>query len=488
MTDIQQRLMTMADEIIDACQKKNLRYILAGNTAGRAVKYHKFTSYEYQFFILMPFRDVAKLKKYLEKNHPNDRAFESWENNCKMRRLIYRYVDVTSTLLDGYSNELFTMPGIAVTIIPVTEGEGSTELKGCQRYIQTLNSSVYKNKCNWISLTILKFASKIVGTKLLSFIIRKNIKGMLSNSSGIHYGGLKSRKMSAEEIANWVVSKHMSLNNKKNSEEKFFWYINQGCRTVNLPEDIFTSVAFVEFEGRNFLIYKDLETYFRKVYVNNWEENSVSELPESNRVRMICDCNIPYKEYLEFIKNDSVSLEKVYIHKREQAQWMKDVYYPAEKKVNHTFHRIKRSVDRIDLWYKLRNKRDEIKQAYDNQDIDKLRTLLGEYMRKTEEYRKEKIGFYIDEELFKCAKLVWDNDEEHERQRRESQELERQQAMLTESIDNNDFEDTDAEDPSEEDETAEIKTYAEKVYELVPDIYKEESVDMYFEKRGTKVI
>lgn len=480
MTDVQNRLMTMLNEISHICRKKNLRFVLAERTAGYAEKYHKFISNEYQLYILMPIRDIYILMDYVNKNLSETREFESWENNCKMREMVFRYVDKTSTLIDGYNVDYFSKPGIAVTITPVTEGEGSTELKGCQRYLQLLNKSVYKDKCPWVSLTLFKFASKLVGTKILSILFRRNIGSFISCSSGIHYGGLKARKMSRQELANWVVKKNKSLKNSKKASEQLFWYIDRKNKTNNLPPDFFTCIRETEFEGGMYPVYSDLETYYRIIFSGSekWEEMSLAELPESDRVRMICDCNIPYREYLEYIKDDPVSLDELFTRRREFNKWMRSGYFPAEKKVNHTFLRVKRSVDRIDLWCKLRGSREEIRIAYENKDIDRLNKLLREYMNKTEEYRLEKIGFYIDDELFACAKLVWDTEEQAKKAELEAHELQRKEALEAKF------------GPKEEPEVKKKKeiTYAESVYALVPKLYKRESVDEYFRKRNKETV
>ncbi|MBR2280981.1 MAG: hypothetical protein IJ903_08710, partial [Ruminococcus sp.] len=76
--------------------------------------------------------------------------------------------------------------------------------------------------------------------------------------------------------------------------------------------------------------------------------------------------------------------------------------------------------------------------------------LMSKYLSTTQKYVDEKIGFYIDDELFKYARYIWDSEDK----------------------------------PTRVDENGNTITYAEYVYSLVPDLYKTETPEEYLAKRG----
>ncbi|MDE6568866.1 MAG: hypothetical protein K2K70_14215, partial [Lachnospiraceae bacterium] len=227
-----------------------------------------------------------------------------------------------------------------------------------------------------------------------------------------------------DKLAAWIMKQQ---NAQAGGAEDVYWYLKRDSHLVPVPEDMFTNVEWINFEGRQVCVPGKAENY--------WMEKIPNErVGMSTGVRIIYECDLPYEEYLEFIQDkEGPSLEKVMCHYREYSQWMGSVYQPMEEKVKRTFLGVRRSVDRIDIWYALRKKRDEIREAYQQKDIQTLEKLLKTYLSKTDLYLKEKIGFYIDEELFQCATLVWESQ-------------------------------------------GKMK-YADRVDKLIPDLYKKESVE-----------
>ncbi|MGN1138410.1 MAG: hypothetical protein ACI4RM_03105, partial [Ruminococcus sp.] len=138
MTNVQERLLLLMDEIKSICEKKNLKYVLANETAGTALKFNSFREDEYFFYILMPFSHIKKLKDYVEKNS-KDRVIESYANNPHLRNFVFRYVDKGTLLIDGNALEYYKHPGVAVTIMPAREYPVSKKVTGCENYIKYVN-------------------------------------------------------------------------------------------------------------------------------------------------------------------------------------------------------------------------------------------------------------------------------------------------------------------------------------------------------------
>ncbi len=413
MTEVQERIMILMDEINTICQKEKLRYVLLNNTASRAGKKHEFGDARFEFKLLMPMGDIVKLQAYVAEHSAESRGIESWENNSALYQMVFRYVDKNSLLIDGPAGRYLKMPGIAVTIYPARLGKPADAVLGAERYLQQINNGTGKR---WrTSLTFLKLRSRRA---------KKQKKVTQYCADNMFAGRIRYLCGGRDKLAAWIMKRQ---NVQEDGGADGYWYMKKDSHMVRLPDDIFTNVEWTEFEGRQVCIPGKPE--------NIWIEKDPNErIGMSTAVRVICECDLPYEEYLEFIRDKKgSSMEDLMQHYREYAQWMGSVYYPMEEKVNHTFLKVRRSVDRIDTWYALRKKRDAIREAYQKKDVEALEKLLKSYLNKTDLYLKEKIGFYIDEELFRCASLVW---ESHGKMK-----------------------------------------YAGRVYKLVPDLYKKESVE-----------
>lgn len=389
MTDVQERIMILMDEINLICQKENLRYVLINNTAVRAVKKHEFGDARFEFKLLMPMEDIVKLQAYVEANYADKRGIESWENNAALYQMVFRYVDKNSLLIDGPSGRYLKMPGIAVTIYPARLGKPANAVLGAERYLQQINNNTGK----W-------WRDGFVFLKLRSRRARKYKKATQYCADHIFAARMRYLLVGRDKLAAWIMKRQ---NVQAGGAVNDYWYMKKDSHIVQLPEDIFTNVEWINFEGKQVCVPGKAENY--------WIEKDPNErVGMSTGIRVICECDLPYEEYLAFIQDkEGLSVETVMRHYREYAQWMGSVYQPMEEKVKRTFLGVRRSVDRIDVWYALRKKRDAIREAYQQKDIPALEKLLKTYLAKTDLYLKEKIGFYIDEELFQCATLVWES-------------------------------------------------------------------------------
>ena len=414
MTDVQERIMILMDEINAICKEEKLRYVLINNTAVRAKKKHEFGDARFEFKLLMPLEDIVRLQAYVEAHYADTRGIESWENNSALYQMVYRYVDKGSLLIDGPSGHYLKMPGIALTIYPARKGRPAENVVGAERYLQQINN----NAGSW-------WRDTVFFLKLRSRKAREYKKATQYCASNIFSGRIRYLFGGRDRLAAWIIE-HQNTTGEGNPGE-FYWYMKKDSHMIRLSEDIFQDVQWITFEGHQVCVPGKAE--------NDWTDKDPNErIGLSTAIRVICECDLPYEEYLNFMKDKpGPSMEQVMRHYRGYSQWMGSVYHPMEERVRHTFLSVRRSVDRIDIWYAFRKKREKIQEAYQQKDIQKLEKLLKSYLAKTDLYLKENIGFYIDEELFQCAKLVWES-------------------------------------------RGKMK-YADKVYKLVPDLYKKESVE-----------
>ncbi|MDD6847165.1 MAG: hypothetical protein PUD53_00055, partial [Oscillospiraceae bacterium] len=229
--------------------------------------------------------------------------------------------------------------------------------------------------------------------------------------------------------------------NFKASQNKYdgYCYIDENNNIVNLSKDFFDYVKSIEFENRTFNITKRPKKYFMNLYGENWRTYSVRKVNGTENPFVIAELDLPYETYLSAIKNDKDSYFDIVKDRVNNSNWNSRKFNPAEKTAEYNFNCCRRSVDRIDIWCDLKDKREALKTAYDNKDVDTLRNLLKDYLYKSEKYIKMDIGLYIDDEILKYAKLVWENSKRPK--------------------------------------------LADRIYDCTPDLYKNETVDQYFANR-----
>lgn len=464
MTEVQERLLSLVDEIISICDKKKLRYIVGCESAAYILDHKKFEDEQCYFKLMMPLGDIVTLRDYVAMNLSDTREIESWENSPRLLHFKYRYVDKTTLLYDGGSTEHHHCYGVNVQLIPVNEFEASEEARGIERYLYMLNKGTGD-----------KVRKVIVGKLItrvthINYFMNRALKyTKIDNANYIHKGYAAAKTSSPAELAKFVCEEKYKAKKpfmsdrfipeeekEKNPEkrEQVFAYGDERCNVIKLPKDLFSNVKFCEFEGRSYPVYSDDELYFSQLYGKDWYARSRDPLGGTDRTTVLWDLDIPYAEYVEYVKDDEVSLDDIRDKKAELNAWLGSYYNPAVRRNEKTFNTVRRSVDRIDIWYKLQPKREELRKAYEESDLKKLKSIMKPYLDATDKYYDMKIGFYIDDELFKYAQAIW--------------EAEGKIARVT--------------------GLGEEISYAMSVYARVPDIYKEETPEEYFKKRGTQVI
>ena len=464
MTQVQERILTLFDEIVSICEKENLRYIVSNESARYVLDHKRFEDEQCYFKLMMTLTDIEKLEKYVAKNLSDTREIESWRDNYRLQHFKFRYCDKNSLLFDGGSSEHKNSYGVSITIYPIREFEPGNDVRGAERFL-VLDNFGQGSQALWI--VFYKMLSRVTGLRRFKARIMKKIK--LDNSNYLHLGWMKARKMSRQELGKYIVEENIKAtkpytSNRFIPEEKLqkdetlrencYAYMDGRANVIKFPIDLFDKVKTTEFEGRQMMVYEDEELYFSQLYGNNWRVKSRTEIGGTDRATVIWDVDMPYREFLDCISDDEYTLDELIDYKLEYNNWMGNVYNMTVNPTVRTFNRARRSVDRIDIWYKLRNKRDDLRKAYEEDNLKKLKSLMKPYLSASDRYYADKIGFYIDDELFKYAKKIWESEER----------------------------------PNGRDEEGNEISYAQTVYNLVPEIYLTETPESYLKSRNVQVI
>lgn len=390
MTDVQERLLTLTDEIDEICSETGLYYFLADGTAIAAYLKHGYTAEEYEMKLIMPFSDIRSFIKAARKKHRRDREIETPEDNYLMSVPCVRYVDKNSLLVDYSSTNYFRKNGVAVTIFPLFP-------------------------------------------KLPEDLEKRIVDMIKKNSRGKKYD---PKAKPGKEVKH-IIKDIYALNADR---KDCIYYIDSKGKTIRVSDDDGSMADWSDrkkFFGHSYRVPG--EKYFELRYGNKISEKHYSPLPGTDRIRVIADCDMPYRQFDRFTKNGR-NPEDMKRSRRSYISWKKSRHDPMMRKTMHVLDQVKRSRDRIDVWISLKDKRDALKQAESDGNIKKLKKLMKTYLKDTDLYYKHEIGFYIDDELFSYAKEIWKADGRPD-------------------------------------------DYADSVYDLVPDIYKHETPDDYFAKR-----
>lgn len=389
MTDLQERILKLVDEIDRICKKQGLRYILGERTAGLAALTGSFLEDSYEFSIHMPLYDAAKLREYTRKHLSSRRVVESWADNGSLKRMMFRYVDKESLLIDEMRGEYFKCPGIAVTIYVARSVKPDKRMFTCENYLMKANSLGQEPDD-------LKTPFHLRG-------LRKRLK----DESGIELAKRKYRWGGRDRLGAFVLDTAEKAESKDGKE---YWHLTMKGKWYKYPDGLFEDVKRIPFEGKMLPITDHLDDYMKIVVGKAWRKRCLENTTSVSKHRAILECDMPYEEFLEFTKDDPVSLEMIINERKQYARWKLDVDYVGHsEKVRLDFRKVRASQVRIDLWYDLRSKREALASAYEKGDVESLTELMEEYLADTDMFYKDKLGFYIDDELLEYAGLIWES-------------------------------------------------------------------------------
>lgn len=410
MIELQKHLMQLVKEIDQTCRFLDIPYSLCERTAGRAIEYGKFTNNTCEFHIMLFAKDALKLKKELLSRKNPDRGIEDLSTNPDLPRNHIRYVDTGTTLIDRDDPIPYELMGVSVIIHPVYTKQPSKAVHALEIGNIYINGGKEFNEYNMASLT------KVViqGTKTFCAMFGK------------------------KKLAKELYGINEKQNDAKLSQEVFLR--RQSGLLVRIPAKTIFKTKRVPFEGMELPVPANYEEYFEIHYGENWREKYTLPYETTNRVVVIGDAQRSYKEYIKDWEEQGISMEEIKKERFDLFMWQCHRFNFWKTKTYRTYANAKRSMDRIDLYCYYQDKMTTLQKMADKKDIAGLKELMEPYLECTEYYlKKRKMGFYINDDLFAIAKVIWE-----------------------------------AENVEED--------YAKQVYDLVPEIYKKEDVGEFLAK------
>lgn len=404
MTELQKHLMQLVKEIKDTCREQDIPFALFGQTAGRAAKFHEFKNQCSEFHIMVRTKDILKLKKALNAKNIKNRGWDDLSCNPNLPRNNVRYVDLATTVYDKEASVNYDKLGVAVVIHPVYAKQVEKRDRRLEVGTFYLNHGIDYSYYNMpLEIETAQKFRKLFGKKFVG----RRIYSIFKRERNAQYG------------------------------KKVYVHDDEG-KLVSIDYTTITDTEEIDFEGMKLPVPKNSKAFFKRLYGDDWKKLSVAPLTSVNRIWAIFDAGKPYEQFLREMLDAGIDIRALQKELRDFKEWKEQILHPATDAANHTYEYARRSVDRIDLHSRYQEKLPQIKKAADEKDMDTLADLMKEYLSLTNYYFEQGIGFFVDQELFGYASMIW--------------------------------------------ESKGHKDYANQVYELVPEIYKKENVGDFIAK------
>ena len=385
MTDIQAILVELAAEIDEISKENHLTYYLDGKTLRDAMRKGGFETDEPELELLMPAKDAVSLMHILKDRGRPDRYLESMMTNGKFPGVFLHYgnrntLDFNTTQFGMYENH-----GICVTI-HILRPAG----KGEEGRVEQMRTGM---ECAWEA-----------GADPIRLAPPKAVYGSSEAKMVRRLKSLLGSRLTARRLFTFFLGADRSAASG--------WYLKpywKGKREF-VPAEWFGEGRPVDFEGHTFNAPADAEAYLSKTIGKDWKTRAPKYKPYLPTTRLI-DTEIPYAEYLEALRAESIDQDTVWkkwVDFRQKQKEFREYSKLRKKAWNYLFL----SGTRFALWNYYAPRKKALNQLYIAGDLDGLRRELQPYVEEAREQISLGLGLYFDKDLFRYLKIVLDHQGE----------------------------------------------------------------------------
>lgn len=269
MNEIQKKLLEIAREYIDVCEKLNLKYFASGGTALGAMRHKGFIPWDDDMDFQMPRKDYEIFVKEAQKYFPCNLFVQTHDTDKKYLMPFAKIRDSRTTAIDKYYSKLKINQGLWIDIFPLDD----------------LPTNVKKIKfLNWFDNEFLRrrymphrYMMSGFKTKIFNLIVKILFP---SKSFAYTWSNYLSRKYSFKNCG------------------VYCWNNVDGRLIFNMKKDWFNDYKIRKFENMDirvpFSINEYLEDHFGK-----WNELPPKDKRVTNHEFCQIDLKRSYQEYLE---------------------------------------------------------------------------------------------------------------------------------------------------------------------------------------------
>ncbi|RGD74166.1 hypothetical protein [Anaerofustis stercorihominis] len=352
--------LELIKEIFEICKKANINIFLYGNTAYSVFKNGKLADTN---FVCLDVKDVKKFIKYFNKEKKDNRVIESMLNNGKypLYELKYMNINTIDFNVNNFRNYKNNCLGIRIKIISHIPNNDKKK-----KYI----SNIYKayKACNEIK------------TKKPNKKIKKEVNKLL-----------KFKKLFSDTFVSRHIFKLM-LKYYNNKSEKVI------IGAKKFPSNLFYDKKEVYIDNYKFYIPNDYETFFKLIFGEFWEENKIPKYIETQK--RFRDANHSWIEYKKRISD--IDFE-TYFETKQKFEKIWKQYDKYNKKILRYYEFLDRTHDRFSLWCYYKDKKNKIKQLWENKDYDKLEHLLSNYIKALYKNYNRQLGLCFDIDIMEIT-------------------------------------------------------------------------------------
>jgi len=358
ITQAQAACLGLMAEIQTICDENGLRIYLIDKQLWASQTKGEMIGYEADF--AMFYDDFIKFCSLANEKYPGQREFESFEENPLLPGAYYRYVNADSTFFNLDEYRLFRKHGVYVNIhIIRNNGISQSELAV---YEWGMGKDLHKSR-------------------------RAQI-----------YGGITGvmKRVTGESTQNKRILKLFEKARvKKNGKTEI--KLPMGKRMI-FPEGFWDGQKKCILGGYEFTTVGDTKKYLMTQYGPDWSDKTIRGKRET--YMCICCPKLPYKTYWEYADDDLID-EEFFAKRDKYMRSLKEDINDYNKQTRHAWSMFFSIDEQFHLKDKIANYKDDVVRTWNEGHHDNAMLLMGDYVSKIEEYRKQKVALVADDDLWK---------------------------------------------------------------------------------------
>ncbi len=375
--EIQEKLLTLLEEVDGVCRKAGVPYFLGGLLAAEAAQLGGFAPECCSNYIIMhPAFRGDFLRAALEALPPG-RGVDCFETNPRYADFSIRWWDTGSLMMDVRTEGFYQGQGVAVQIQFLRPDEGSPLRRRlaaalCAALEGAALPRVFHNP------SFRKGAAGLWARAMMALLGRRRFKRICWRL--LYRPGERELRVSGRI--------------------KFYW-----SRALWLPDLDFGSRSAVFLEGREFPVPVQPEDFLRRVASPGW--NHGGPVGMRRQFPYVMEPRVPAGEYLR--RAAELGLRRPYARARGKAARI------ARRKndwpyVLRCWRILCRSIDRIRLRARYLPRREELGELWRRGDWDALGAELADFTAALEKYARWGMGIAFDSEIFRMAWAVMERE------------------------------------------------------------------------------